>query len=195
MENTVIHETADVSEEAKIGKNVKIWHQCHIRENAVIGNNCILSKNVYIDHDVKIGSNCKIQNNVSIYFDSTIEDGVFIGPHVCLTNDKTPRAITKEGKLKQSCNWEANKILIKKGASVGAGSVVLPGITIGEFAMVGAGSVVTKDVPSHVLVYGNPAKLKGYVCKCGNKIGDIEEKQDELILNCSICKEEITIRR
>ena len=195
MKNTDIHETADVSEEAKIGKNVKIWHQCHVREKAVIGDNCILSKNVYIDHDVKIGSNCKIQNNVSIYFDSEIEDGVFIGPHVCLTNDKTPRAITKEGKLKKSCNWEANKSLIKKGASVGAGSVVLPGITIGEFAMIGAGSVVTKNVPSHSLVYGNPAKFVGYVCKCGNKIENIEEEQDGLILNCSICKEKITIRR
>jgi len=184
MKNADIHETADVSEEAKIGENVKIWHQCQVREKVVIGNNCILSKNVYIDHDVKIGSNCKIQNNSSIYFDTIIEDGVFIGPHVCLTNDKTPRAITKEGKLKQSCNWEANKILIKKGASVGAGSVVLPGITIGEFAMIGAGSVVTKDVPNYGLVYGNPAKQQGYICKCGCKMG---KKED--VLKCNKCSE------
>ena len=172
METDKIHPTADVSGQAKIGANTKIWHQCQVRENAVIGENCVLGKNVYIDHDVKIGSNVKIQNNCSIYHDSEVQDGVFIGPHVCLTNDKTPRAITEDGKLKQDSDWEVDKILVKKGASVGAGSVILPGITIGEFAMVGAGSVVTKDVPDYGLVYGNPAELQGYVDKTGKKVRD-----------------------
>jgi len=172
MENIQIHPTADVSKQAKIGSNTKIWHQCQIRENAVIGENCILGKNVYIDHDVRIGNNVKIQNNCSIYHGSEIEDGVFIGPNVCLTNDKTPRSITKDGKLKEDKDWKVDKTLVKKGASIGTGSVLLPGISIGEFAMIGSGSVVTKDVPDFGLVYGNPAELKGYVDKNGKKVKD-----------------------
>jgi acetyltransferase-like isoleucine patch superfamily enzyme len=172
MEKAYIHTTAEVSNQAKIGSNTKVWHQCQIREKVVIGENCILGKNVYIDHDVKIGNNVKIQNNCSIYYDSEIEEGVFIGPHVCLTNDKSPRAITENGKLKTENEWKAGKILVKKGASIGAGSIILPDVTIGEFAMVGAGSVVTKDVQDYGLVYGNPAKLTGYVDKNGKKVRD-----------------------
>ena len=170
MENKHVHPTADVSKQAKIGKNAKIWHFAQVRENASIGQNCILGKNVYIDHDVKIGDNVKIQNNVSVYYGSEIEDGVFIGPNACLTNDKTPRAITEGGKLKQDADWKAGKVLVKKGASIGAGSIVLPGITIGEYAMVGSGSVVTKDIPDYGLAYGNPAELKGRVDKSGKKV-------------------------
>ena len=161
--------TTIISEGAHIGKNTKVWYFTQIRENAKIGDNCIIGKNCYIDFDVKIGNNVKIQNNSSIYHGSAIEDGVFIGPHVCLTNDKTPRAINENGTLKNNSDWEAGKILIKKGASIGAGSVILPNVTIGQFAMVGAGSTVTKDVPDFGLVYGNPAKLHGYVDKKGNK--------------------------
>ena len=195
MKNSFVHSTADVSKHVKIGSNSKIWHQCQIRENASIGNNCILGKNVYIDHDVKIGNNVKIQNNSSIYFGSEIEDGVFIGPHVCLANDKMPRAITNDGKLKTDKDWNATKILVKKGASIGAGSVVLPGIIIGQFAMIGAGSVVTKDVPDYELAYGNPAVLKGYVCKCGTKITKIEEKANGVVLYCPKCKEKIATKK
>jgi UDP-2-acetamido-3-amino-2,3-dideoxy-glucuronate N-acetyltransferase len=170
MENAFIHGTADVSEQAKIGKNTKVWNQSQIRENASIGGNCILGKNVYIDHDVKIGDNVKIQNNALIYFGSTIEEGVFIGPNVCLTNDKAPRAITPDNKLKASEDWNVDKIMVKKGTSIGAGSIVLPGVVIGKFAMIGAGSVVTQDVPDYALVYGNPAKVRGKVDKSGNKV-------------------------
>lgn len=172
METVYIHPTADVSKDAKIGSNTKVWHQCQVRKNAVIGDNCIMGKNVYIDHGVKICSNVKIQNNCSIYRGSEIEDGVFIGPNVCLTNDKTPRAITEDGKLKDDTDWKVDKTLVKKGASIGAGSMLLPGIVIGEFAMIGAGSVVTKNVPDYALVYGNPAKIEGYVDKSGKKVKD-----------------------
>ena len=147
-----------------------VWNNAQIRENAEIGKNCIISKNVYIDFGVKIGNNVKIQNNASIYHGAKIEDCVFIGPNVCLTNDKLPRAATEAGKLKKKDDWELGKILVKKGSSIGAGSIILPDITIGQYAMVGAGSVVTKNVPDYGLVMGNPAKLVGYVDKRGKKI-------------------------
>ena len=147
MEDVMIHKTADVSPKSEIGKNTKVWNWAQIRENAVIGKNCIISKGVYIDRDVKIGSNVKIQNNASVYHGVIIEDGVFIGPNVCLTNDKNPRAITPNGELKSDKDWEVSPVTIKSGASIGANSTILPGVTIGKSAMIGAGSVVTKNIP------------------------------------------------
>lgn len=164
-----IHPTADISSEAQIGRNVKIWHQVQIREKVQIGSNCILGKNVYVDFGVKIGKNCKIQNSVSIFQGVKIEDGVFVGPHVCFTNDKYPRAITPGGKLKASEDWQVSPTVVKKGASIGANATILPGITIGKWAMIGSGSVVTKNVPDYGLVIGNPAKLVGKVDKFGKK--------------------------
>ncbi|MBD3164404.1 N-acetyltransferase [Candidatus Woesearchaeota archaeon] len=165
-----IHSTAEVGKKAKIGKNTSIWNESQIRENACIGKNCIIGKNVYIDSGVKIGDCVKIQNNVSIYHGAAIEDGVFIGPHVCLTNDKNPRAVNPDLTLKKGDDWTVSETLIRKGASIGACSVILPGVTIGSFAMIGSGSVVTKDVPDFGLVYGNPAVLKGKVDKHGKII-------------------------
>jgi len=181
MEKVLIHKTAQVSEDAKIGSGTKIWNWVQIRENSNIGENCILSKGVYIDFDVKIGNNVKIQNNVSVYHGVTIEDGVFVGPHVCFTNDKIPRAINHDGAPKSNDDWEVSEIKIKEGASLGANSTILPGVTIGRFALIGSGSVVTKDVPDFGLVYGNPARMHGYVCKCGKKLTD--EKRF-----CKVCK-------
>ena len=126
---------------------------------------------------------------------TTIEDGVFIGPHVIITNDKNPRAIGTKGKLKTDKDWKAEKNVIKEGASIGAGSIILPGLKIGKFAMIGAGSIVTKDVPDYGLVYGNPAKLVGYACKCGSKITKIEESGSKLLLYCSKCKEKIITKK
>ena len=164
-----IHSTADVYKKSKIGEGTIIWNQAQIREGANIGKGCIIGKNVYIDINVVLGNKVKVQNNVSIYRGVTIEDEVFIGPHTCFTNDKNPRAINPDGTIKKPGDWNLITTLVKRGASIGANSTILPGIKIGQFALIGAGSVVTKNVPSHALVYGNPAKIKGYVCYCGER--------------------------
>ncbi|OGO19657.1 MAG: transferase [Chloroflexi bacterium RBG_16_48_8] len=164
------HSTAEISPNAQIGFGTKVWHQAQVREGAVIGNNCILGKDVYIDLDVVIGNNVKIQNGALIYHGATLEDGVFIGPQACLTNDRFPRAIRSDGDLKTENDWVVQPILIRYGASIGAGAIVMPGVTIGRFAMVAAGAVVTRDVPHHGLVMGVPAYLVGYACHCGQRL-------------------------
>jgi UDP-2-acetamido-3-amino-2,3-dideoxy-glucuronate N-acetyltransferase len=180
-----IHPTADVSPQAAIGPGSKIWHQAQIRERACLGTNCIIGKGAYIDFDVAIGDNVKIQNGVYIYHGVTVESGVFLGPGVILTNDKLPRAINPDGSLKSDADWEVSSTLIRRGASIGAGAVVLPGVTVGEFAMVGAGAVVTRDVPAQVLVYGNPARSHGYVCHCGRPLQALGDGQ----WKCEDCDE------
>jgi UDP-2-acetamido-3-amino-2,3-dideoxy-glucuronate N-acetyltransferase len=162
-----IHPTADVSPQATIGEGTKIWHQAQVREGAVIGDNCIIGKGAYIDFGVAIGANSKIQNGVFVYHGVTVEEGVFLGPGVILTNDRTPRAINPDGTQMSDADWQVTPTLIKRGASIGARAVILPGTTLGEYAMIGAGAVVTKSVPAYGLVYGNPARLQGYVCCCG----------------------------
>lgn len=165
-----IHPTAEVSPKATIGEGTSIWHQAQVREGARLGEQCIIGKNVYIDFDVVIGNRVKIQNNCSVYHGATLEDGVFLGPHVVITNDLYPRAINPDGTLKGADDWEVGPVRIAYGASVGARTVILPGVTIGRFALIGAGSVVTRDVPPHGLAVGSPARLVGYVCACGRKL-------------------------
>ena len=182
-----IHPTADVSPDAHIGAGTRIWRQAHVREHAHIGETCNIGKGVYIDTHVQIGSNVKIQNHASLFEGLTLEDGVFVGPHVCFTNDVLPRAITPDGKLKSADDWVITPTLVKYGASIGAGSIIICGITIGEFALIGAGSVVTRDVPPHALVFGNPARQHGYVCRCAHKLADVIEQNGLLIGRCEIC--------
>ncbi|MCS6849050.1 MAG: acyltransferase [Anaerolineae bacterium] len=185
-----IHPTAEVSERARIGEGTSIWNNAQVREDAVIGKNCIIGKGVYIDAGVVIGDNVKIQNNVSVFHGVTIEDGVFIGPHVCFTNDMLPRAINPDGTLKSAQDWTVVNTTVRYGASIGANATIVCGITIGRWAMVGAGSVVTKDVPDHGLVYGNPATLRGYVCKCGRRL---IAKTDSGVLVCPASTCEVRI--
>ena len=161
-DSVYIHETADVSEAAIIGKGTKVWNQAQIREDAEIGDDCIISKNVYIDKGVKIGKRCKIQNNVNVYHGVTIEDGVFLGPSMTFTNDMYPRAFND--------TWEITKTVVRRGASIGANATIRCGIEIGEYSMIGAGSVVTQDVKPYTLVVGNPARQIGYVCQCGRRL-------------------------
>lgn len=170
-----IHPTAEVSPEATIGPGTSIWHQAQVRERARIGAGCVIGKNVYIDFDVVVGDNVKVQNNASLYHGLEVEDGVFIGPHVCFTNDKVPRAVNADGSLKSDDDWEVGPILVRAGAAVGAGSILLPGITVGRWAMVGSGSVVTGDVGDYELVAGNPARRIGSACPCGQPLRDADD--------------------
>ena len=155
-----ISPTADVAKSATIGYGTRIWNWVQVCPNAIIGENCILAKGVYIDTGVIIGDRVKIQNNVSIFKGVTIKDEVFIGPHVCFTNDKYPESVNRNGTLKTARDWEISETRVCKGASIGANSTILPGITIGEYAMIGAGSVVTKDVPDFATVYGAAAEIR-----------------------------------
>jgi acetyltransferase-like isoleucine patch superfamily enzyme len=146
-----------------------------------------VGKGVYIDFDVQIGNNVKIQNSALIYHGVTLEDGVFIGPQVCLTNDKLPRAINPDGTLKGAADWEVCPILVRQGATIGARAVILPGVTIGRWAMIGSGAVVTRDVPDYGLVWGNPARLHGFVCPCGRQLQAVESEADQLTARCPAC--------
>ncbi len=159
-----IHPTAEVSPQAKIGKGTKIWNQAQLRENCELGENCIISKNVYIDTGVRIGNRVKVQNNVNVYHGVTVEDDVFLGPSMTFTNDLYPRAFNDD--------WKITETLVRRGASIGAGAVIVCGHVIGEYAMVGSGSVVASDIPAHALVVGNPARQIGWVCRCGTKLDE-----------------------
>ena len=163
-EGIFIHPSAIVDPSAQIGAGTKIWVNVQVREGARIGKNCVLSKDVYVDHGVSIGDDCKIQNSVSIYNGVTLEDGVFVGPNACFTNDRVPRA--------RNADWQVTKTLVQRGASVGANATIVCGITIGEYAMIAAGSVVTRDVDPFALVMGNPARPVGRVDELGNRQED-----------------------
>jgi len=173
------HSSAIIETESKIGDNTKIWHFAHIRAFSEIGENCIIGKDVYVDQNVKIGNNVKVQNGVSIYDGVTIEDDVFLGPHMTFTNDLNPRSFNEE--------WVLTPTLVKRGASIGAHATIVCGVELGEYSMIGSGSVVTKDVPAYGLVYGNPAKLRGFVCKCGKKALFIDKNDIYATYKCSNC--------
>ncbi len=162
---TFIHPTASVDSRAELGEGCKIWINVQVREQARIGAGCILSKDVYVDHAVSIGARSKIQNSVSVYSGVTIGDDVFVGPNVCFTNDRVPRAF--------NADWHITPTCIETGASLGANSTIICGITVGEYAMVAAGSVVTRDVPPYTLVMGNPARPYARIDKAGNKLEEL----------------------
>lgn len=180
MKNYYIHSSSYVDDNAIIGENTKIWHFSHIQSGARIGKNCSLGQNVNVGNNVIIGDYVKIQNNVSIYEGVILEDGVFCGPSCVFTNDLTPRARYPKGRD------HYKKTRIKKGATLGANSTIVCGISIGCNAMVGAGAVVTKDVPDNALVTGTPAKITGWVCECGMRL----DKKGI----CSICKKQYQIQ-
>jgi len=180
------HPTA-VVEDARIGDGTRIWHFAHVRQGARLGKNCNVGKSSYIDIDAQIGDNVKIQNFVSVYKGVTIEDDVFVGPSVTFTNDLYPRAFI----------WDQEHVVptrVCRGASIGANSTIVCGVTIGEYALIGAGSVVSEDVPAHALAMGCPARVRGWVCRCGRKLDRPQiEAQGRAIYKCASCGSDLEI--
>jgi UDP-2-acetamido-3-amino-2,3-dideoxy-glucuronate N-acetyltransferase len=165
---TVPH-TSVVDKSALIGEGTRVWNFVHVRENAEIGKECVLADYVYVDRGVKVGNRVKLENRATVYEGVTIEDKVFVGPHVTFTNDFIPRSF------------------------IGAGTVIVCGTAIGEYALIGAGSVVTENIPSHALAYGNPARIRGFVCRCGRKLETEEKKKDCVLMKCLFCREHYKI--
>jgi len=169
MAEYFVHPSSYIDEPCRIGRGTKIWHFCHIMKDSVIGENCVIGQNVFIGSGVILGNNVKIQNNVSVYSGVICEDDVFLGPSMVFTNVINPRAFIER-------KDEFRTTRIKKGATIGANATIVCGYTIGSYAMVGAGSVVTSDVPDYALVYGVPARIQGWVCRCGEKLSFAGDK-------------------
>lgn len=162
MKNT-IHPTAIVDDGAKIGEGTFIWHWAHICGGAIIGKQVTLGQNVFVGNNARIGDKCKIQNNVSVYESVFLEEGVFCGPSVVFTNVYNPRSLIERKN-------EYKITIVKKGATLGANSTILCGLTIGKFAFVGAGALVNKDVPAYGLMVGNPARQIGWMSEFGEQL-------------------------
>ena len=154
------HETAVVDAPSEIGAGTKIWHFSHVMRDSKIGARCNIGQNVVISPQCVVGDNVKIQNNVSIYTGVMIEDDVFLGPSMVFTNVINPRSFIER-------KDEYRRTLVKRGASIGANATIVCGVTLGRYCVVGAGGVVTRDVPDYAVVYGNPARVKSWVCYCG----------------------------
>ncbi len=178
MGQVFVHETSVIDPGAVIGPGTKIWCFCHVQAGAVIGPECSLGQNVNVSGRVRMGRGCRIQNNVSLYDGVELEDYVFCGPSCVFTNDRTPRARYPKGPA------GFRRTLVRCGASIGANATVVCGHTVGRWAMIAAGAVVTRDVPDHALMMGVPARQAGWVCRCGEILGDD--------LACPVCGRKYT---
>ena len=162
----MIHSKSDVQSQ-NIGKGSMIWQYSIVLENAIIGKNCNINCHVFIENDVVIGDNVTVKSGVQLWDGITVEDNVFIGPNVTFTNDKNPRSKKYPEAFQQT--------VLKKSSSIGAGAILLGGITIGKYAMVGAGAIVTKSVPDFALTLGNPARIVAWLNKDGSKMEKLED--------------------
>ncbi len=172
MKNYFVHESSYIDEPCEIGDGTKIWHFSHIMSGCKIGYGCNIGQNVVISPEVVIGNNVKIQNNVSVYTGVICEDDVFLGPSAVFTNVVNPRShVNRKNEYKRT--------IVMKGASIGANATIVCGHNIGRYAFIGAGAVITKDIPDFALAFGNPARITGWVCKCGVKL--------QFLNNISVC--------
>lgn len=179
-----VHHTSLVEEPVNIGEGTKIWHFSHLMPNIIVGKNCTIGQNVFVGKEVSIGNNVKVENNVSIFEGVTLEDDVFCGPSCVFTNVRIPRS-----HISQKGNYVPTTV--KKGATIGANATIVCGNTIGKYSFIGAGAVVTKDVPDYALVYGNTARIKGWVCECGIKLDFGPDDKTK----CASCGSEYTKRK
>ena len=183
MQQSFIHPTSIVDTQ-HIGQSTSIWAFTHVMENVRIGSNCNIGDHCFIESGAIVGNDVTIKNGSMIWEGVTLEDGVFVGPNVLFTNDRHPRSprLAQARKRYSTKSWLL-PTLVRRGASIGAGAIIIAGITIGEFALVGAGAVVAQDVPPYALVTGSPVRLWGWVCQCGQPI----KFQNELA-SCDDCK-------
>lgn len=174
------HETAKIEDGAEIGIGTKIWQNSQVLSGAKVGDDCVIGHNCLISAKAKIGKGVKLESNIDVWDLVELEDYVFVGPSAVFTNDRNPRAKYPKSKFPNYGNWR--RTLVKEGATIGANATIICGVEIGRWAMIGAGAVIREDIPDYGIAVGNPAKLIGWICECGNKIifeGNISK--------CKIC--------
>ena len=164
MSNDIFVHEKGICESETVGKGTRVWAFAHVMKGAVLGEDCNVGECSFVETGAILGDHCTIKNGVSVWDKVVLEDYVFLGPNAVFTNDMMPRCRVKKGVD------EFIPTLVKEGASIGANATIVCGVTIGRNAMIGAGSVVTKDIPDHALVFGSPARDRGWVCECGLKM-------------------------
>lgn len=179
------HPSAILDEGVSVGCRTRVWAFAHVVSGAVIGSDCNICDHTFIEGGVRIGNRVTIKCGVSLWNGLTVEDDVFIGPGAVFTNDDRPRSRKYPREFLKTC--------LREGCSIGANSTLLPGLTIGRWAMIGAGAVVTRDVADYALVFGNPARLRGWVCRCGEKLLQVSENR--LACSCGLAYEKLGEQR
>jgi len=174
--------TAQVHETVELGAGTTVWELAQIREKARLGTGCVVGRGAYVGAGVRIGDNVKLQNYALVYEPAELGDGVFVGPAVVLTNDRHPRSVDQDGRLKRGGDWEPVGVTVAAGASLGARSVCVAPVRIGRWAMVAAGAVVTRDVPDFALVAGVPARRVGWVGRAGVRL--VERRGEPGVWTC-----------